>query len=1486
MKLQARHLGVALVFVAGILAARAGFGQTAEVPFFAQEFERPNVMIFLDTSGNMNSNIDHRKKFHILRDVVGGSGNPITVGGLPLYVDHSVDHFGATIAEVLEAATTMSVITYAKFDLLTADLDAKLLHIIRLEYDDIDSVYRPLPQGEFFSFISASDRLLDVSNPFYNSTSGNLYVDVTQAITTFDALMREKWYDELGNDNFQSIQLVNVAGTVKTLANTTVGKIILTPSDAASASCVQSAGCFEYMVIYGAFYRYEDNNSIYLPGQSVMRVLSTASDKNYVWTTTPVAPKPPDPATFIPAKGICYKTGNNQFSACYRPINLNSTDTAWSWVSAADISYWWEPEGQWLIWNDPVGVPPQEMVNRVEDFELFRERYRLAKGLSAKPLYKCPVNAAAELMGDAPYTMWSFDTGSPHSLLVDGNATTRQIWRFCNSTDTGAVGIVDVDEAMLRADIIAGIPKVTSGITWTSSDGSITLSGFQKTTTGTRLDTYLGATGEIYFHDPFFGGYFDGMMYDQAFSKLPGLMDLYPLVNYGFIKFDVDDEHDPCEDSDFPLTSEDACQGGMIHENLTSWADFPAYYPNSSVAQNRIVQNSLTDLDVKAISNSPIGDALQSFWYYFYGPEETSAYGPHHVHYPWDGGTLSDGDLSCDGDFTDSKFSGGFPLEPTWTDTRLTSINTFDLGFPNPKGENHDHIVQDDPFYQNKCRRNYIIFLTGGQQTGGAKQSSPCQDNHAKILDMENYWVYRLMYPPHDPLGRRGDDRDPWGVKTFFVAFMDGINDIAHTELKYMGLTSKWYDESGQPFPFEEKMEDYSPYYRTNGYLPADSETSLRQTLGAVMDAIMKGSFARTAPEVATFESGTLAANTTSSGVILTSYYDIGLYQLWSGHLIGWKLPDFTNPDYEPLWADTSDLAVHLNEQPDDERYVFTALNESSSPMTMVEYESSLASTLQSTEYFYHYFAGNTQYTGHGAEIIDLARGKEGATFADGSTLEWKLGPITRSRTRIIEQPGNFELTPFPYYNDFVDSGAVAGRIPMIVFGTGHGFLHFFDLDTANEIFAFVPKPVIKAQPYLWTANQINGIDSSIWVDDVWGPFSHSITGEPSYGSSADGNKWRSVLISGLGEGGTAYFALDITRMSDAYDASGGGDVRALWYFRDPRLGKTHSIPVTGMIRYGTTGSWVKRSAAFFGGGFAPNPGTPDVGGYFFILDPATGDTIKVIELPDADGGANTNQVPGAPVILDMNSDGYYDQAYVGDMAGQVWKINFASPDPDDWEACLFFDSSDIDSDGSYPDSGAIRKPIWYTPSLAYGPDGNLLVYIATGHIELRAAAMNEEYANNLFAVVDDQSWDSCEYASNIQDVYSQVPDASATEGWPITFEVGEKLISTPIVVEGRVVFKTYRPEIVEACSPGSLRLWMVDYLTGRGLFDDDGTRSEDTEGTSDIAITPSGAFVGTCTQNCSCAEGVITVGCPQDEGQIPIKGAWPLSWCEGCQFP
>jgi type IV pilus assembly protein PilY1 len=209
--------------------------------------------------------------------------------------------------------------------------------------------------------------------------------------------------------------------------------------------------------------------------------------------------------------------------------------------------------------------------------------------------------------------------------------------------------------------------------------------------------------------------------------------------------------------------------------------------------------------------------------------------------------------------------------------------------------------------------------------------------------------------------------------------------------------------------------------------------------------------------------------------------------------------------------------------------------------------------------------------------------------------------------------------------------------------GANDGMLHAFDEATGEELWAFVPTAVI---PYLYKLADKNYHSKHRYYVD----------GALSVGDVQIGGSWRTVLIGGLGKGGRAYFALDVTNptapallwefASDINGTTSGSTF-------DDGLGYTYGeAPMTK--RDG--GTWV----ALFSSGYN-NTGPGDGIGRLYVVDVSNG--TKLAEIPTSGGSDPVSS--GIGFVNGWTDDGMRNNSvrhvYAGDLGGRVWRFDIVS---------------------------------------------------------------------------------------------------------------------------------------------------------------------------------------------------------------------------------
>ncbi len=366
-----------------------------------------------------------------------------------------------------------------------------------------------------------------------------------------------------------------------------------------------------------------------------------------------------------------------------------------------------------------------------------------------------------------------------------------------------------------------------------------------------------------------------------------------------------------------------------------------------------------------------------------------------------------------------------------------------------------------------------------------------------------------------------------------------------------------------------------------------------------------------------------------------------------------------------------------------------------------------------------------------GRRLVDYLRGQRGHEDQPDHALrlfrrrEHLLGAAINASPLHVGQP------PFRYaddnYGEFRDRVA-AGRRPMVYLPANDGMLHAFDAQSGQERWAFVPSAVL---PELWR------IADNHWSND----FRYLHDGSPvaadicpnAPAASCAASAWRTILVGGLGAGGRAYYALDITQPDRP---------ALLWQFdvsRDANLGLAMGQPIITKRR---DGRWV---VVITSGHANVNPGNGR--GMLFVLDAWTGSVLSRI-----DTGVGSTSAPAGLTQLNAWIDSALDNTatrlYGGDLLGNVWRFDL---DGDASTTQTGINAGTNAGAGTGSNAGAVTllatldhggraQPVTTRPELTLQRIGNRqisLVTIGTGKL-LGSADMADTSVQSIYTFRDD----------------------------------------------------------------------------------------------------------------------------------------------------
>lgn len=415
-------------------------------------------------------------------------------------------------------------------------------------------------------------------------------------------------------------------------------------------------------------------------------------------------------------------------------------------------------------------------------------------------------------------------------------------------------------------------------------------------------------------------------------------------------------------------------------------------------------------------------------------------------------------------------------------------------------------------------------------------------------------------------------------------------------------------------------------------------------------------------------------------------------------------------------------------------------------------------------------------------------------------------------------------------------------QVNYIFVSTNGGMLHAIDTKTGAEKFAFMPDQMLKQAYDLVRSPPLkeNNIRSLYGLDASW----------VAYRTAKDNGDADNVYIyGGMRRGGSNYYALDV---SDIDNPSLEWRVRGAWAddtaIANPdsgfsRLGQTWSTPTLTRVKVGDT----IKPVLVFGGGYDPGghdtagsrPTKDDMGNAVYMVDARTGERLWSIGTDDATTQISDMKwgVPGGIAVVDLNFDGLADYLYFGDLGGQIFRVNLDNTA--DSDSGLVKGVVRLASLGGI--GTADHRRFYEAPAIGYQRTGlSEALYVAIGS-GYRAHPLDTN-TDEGFYVVADHDFKSTTQPDVITEGDLPVVNGGSPpsldgsgDGWRVDFSrAGEKVMSSPTIFQGSVMFTTYKPtdddQDADPCVVryGDAYAYRADMLTGEAQsFTNDGTAGD-----------------------------------------------------------
>ncbi len=568
-------------------------------------------------------------------------------------------------------------------------------------------------------------------------------------------------------------------------------------------------------------------------------------------------------------------------------------------------------------------------------------------------------------------------------------------------------------------------------------------------------------------------------------------------------------------------------------------------------------------------------------------------------------------------------------------------------------------------------------------------------------------------------------DTNEWG-RNNDVSLMKNTNQL-FTAAKYGGFKTKSYSENevsynsqGNPFYRDDGTPDPSVWEDTD---PSPSRVGLansyfKQEDGKSVLTSMDEIFRRfSAKRQIIAGAATQSMSLTSNGTLL--YLGSFTSEKWSGDVVALpvvvdpKNPTAVSINPTPRWSASDELDKLLD--PVSNRKIAVGKSVATTKSTATDFtwsaiDNDLKKALSKA-------TPSSPEDKLGEDRLNYIRGdrsKESGVFRPRAGL---LGDIINSGLVYSGAP-----TTKIIGDDYPAFQALrASRTTAVFVGANDGMLHAFNAENGSELFAYIPS---------WIAPRLPAL-AQLDYDDNHQSF---VDSTPEVAEAKVGANWKTVLVSGTGNGGRGVFALDVTNPS-AFDSS-----NVMWEFTqqdDPDMGNVVGTP--RILRFRTSekhsptptykwfavvasgvNNYVADSSGIIGSGYpalflldldkAKGTAWEKGDNYYKISIPVDGD-LKHIDSYSNTGGTALSATKATGLInfsYALGAGREVEYIFMGDLHGQLWKLDFTKFDSSKWDinSLSFFKGS-----GSKPiplyvakDSSGNAQPITAPPMIAHGP--------------------------------------------------------------------------------------------------------------------------------------------------------------------------------------
>ncbi len=418
---------------------------------------------------------------------------------------------------------------------------------------------------------------------------------------------------------------------------------------------------------------------------------------------------------------------------------------------------------------------------------------------------------------------------------------------------------------------------------------------------------------------------------------------------------------------------------------------------------------------------------------------------------------------------------------------------------------------------------------------------------------------------------------------------------------------------------------------------------------------------------------------------------------------------------------------------------------------------------------------------------------------------------------------------PRHHMGDIIHSKPVFVDYPnkrrVIFVGTNEGYLHAFDDVDGKELFAYMPRELLKnikiQKDNPKDADHPYGVDGEI---TVW-----------KGRLTASDNSDTVLLFFGLRRGGKAYYALNVTDPEKP---------KLQWKITPvshngafDNLGYTWSTPKVAKVVDKKTNGEIKK-ALIFGGGYVDDNGLETgvseatdsgTGADVFIVDMITGSLLIKLS---GQNSSLSHAVPGGVRVMDMDGNDIVDHLYFADTGGKVWRADINT-----LEDVKLYQFANL--------QGSAKRAFFNEPDVAFFKRGGRFVATLSIGSGERPNPLDKNSQDAFFVLLDKHpGFYTANESPNKPDVITtsllaplsslsngldkQIFDASYKDkkGWYYSLAQGEKVLTNAITFENKIIFTSFNSNNTATASSDpcdtSLKnvssLYVLDLYTGKAV--------------------------------------------------------------------